>query len=91
MRTDKAIFRHLEAELMRAEAVVQSDNGNKKQHQPTIDNHRGQIIALRKALAFLEMDETTPPGPVELNRNVNVTVSWRTFILIATIGAFLLI
>lgn len=82
---DKAIYRQLEAELARAEAVVLSDTKIRKQHAPTIDNHRGQIIALRKALALLEMEETRPPGPIEVKRTINITISWRALFLILAV------
>jgi len=49
--------RFLQNELARAEAVVASETDNTKQHTPTIDNHRGQVMALQKALAWLEMDK----------------------------------
>ena len=45
------------SELARAEAVVASDTKTTKQHTPTIDNHKGQVIALQKALAWLKMDK----------------------------------
>lgn len=45
------------SELARAEAVIASDTKTQKQHQPTIDNHRGQAMAIRKAIEWLKMDK----------------------------------
>jgi hypothetical protein len=82
------IRQQLERELARAEAVVQSDNGTRKLHQPTIDNHRGQVVALRKALALLEIEETYPPGPIELKKQI--IVSWRIIFATFTVAAIIL-
>jgi hypothetical protein len=45
------------SELARAEAVIASDTKTIRQHQPTIDNHRGQAMAIRKAIEWLKMDK----------------------------------
>ena len=45
----------LEIELARAEAVVEaSSHKNKKAHQPTVDIHRGMVLAIEKVLAVLD-------------------------------------
>ncbi|MCV0439868.1 MAG: hypothetical protein K5880_14810 [Hydrogenophaga sp.] len=84
---EKAIFRQLESDLMRAEAVVQAASGSRKLHEPTVDIHRGQAIALKKALYLLE---TNPPRPIEIIKDHTVTVSWRVFFLIVTVAAIIL-
>lgn len=81
---EKAIFRQLESDLARAEAVVHAASGSRKLHEPTVDIHRGQILALKKALALLEIQQTNPPGPINITKDYTVTVSWRAFFLILT-------
>jgi len=80
----------LESELARAEAVVASDNGEYKRHTPTIDNHRGQVMALKKALFLLEMEKIYPPGPLKITRDYRVTISWRVLILIVALAIIII-
>jgi len=84
---ERAIFRQLESDLARAEAVVHAASGSHKLHEPTVDIHRGQVLALKKALFLLEMEKAHPPGPIEINKDYQVTVSWRVFFLITAIVA----
>lgn len=65
----------LEIELARAESIVkQNENSKKKRHQPTIENHKGQAIALRKALSWLEAERLYVRDPVEIKSYL--TISW---------------
>jgi hypothetical protein len=81
---DKPIYKHLESELARAEAAS-STVGPMKRHEPTVENHKGQAIALKKALTLLEIEQTTPPTPLTLNREYKITISWWALALIAII------
>ena len=83
--------RFLQNELARAEAVVASETDNKKQHTPTIDNHRGQVIALQKALAWLEMDEPVIRTVIveKPSENWVIYCSVACLIVLATVGASL--
>jgi hypothetical protein len=66
-------YKFIQAELCRAEQVVhEADNSNFKRHEPTIDMHRGMSVAYRKALAWLENDYVTPPGPVKIERSYSL-------------------
>jgi len=82
----KTVLNWIDCEVARAEAVVRADEGPQKLHQPTVEHHKGQIVALRKARAFLQMQENNPPGPIEpLKKDYTVTVSWRVLTLIVAI------
>ena len=87
---ERAIFVQLASDLARAEAVVHAASGTKKLHEPTIDIHRGQVLALKKALFLLEMEKVHPPGPSNITKDYTVTVSWRVFFLIVTVTALIL-
>jgi hypothetical protein len=87
---ERAIFVQLESDLARAEAVVHAASGSKKLHEPTIDIHRGQVLALKKALFLLEMQTVHPPGPSNITKDYTVTVSWRVFFLIVIVTALIL-
>ena len=72
---------YLESELARAEAVViDADKGDKKLHEPTVENHRGQVLALKKALFYAESEETVlHHRPVEVVSYVSLSWSWIFF------------
>jgi hypothetical protein len=72
---DDAILQQLDIELARAEAVViAASDPCKKAHEPTVENHRGQILALRKAIALFEMRQHI--GPVYVTKEIKITAAW---------------
>ena len=62
----------IELELARAEAVVSDPSGI---HPPTRSNHEGQILALTKIKALLDMEEAQIQGPLEIHRKHTITVT----------------
>lgn len=82
---------HLEQDLARAEAVILADEGTKKLHGPTVDNFRGQALAYKRALALLEMEKITPPGPVEIHRTYTVNIPGIVVALLALCGILILL
>jgi hypothetical protein len=57
----------IDAELARVEAVIfDAENSKKKKHLPTIDIHRGERIAYKKALSWMELEENFPCQPSNL-------------------------
>lgn len=82
----------LESDLARAEAIVhESQHGKKKLHGPTVHNFEGQRIAIRRALALLEMERITPPGPVEIHKQITITIPWSVLAILAAGGILLLL
>ena len=81
----------LRNELARAEAVVASETNDKKQHTPTIDNHRGQVMALQKALAWLEMEKPVVRTVIveKPSQNWVIYCSLACLIVLVTVGASL--
>lgn len=83
-------MQHLDLELARAEAVVEAaSDSRKKAHEPTVENHKGQIAALRKAKALLEMEQITPSGPVVIDKTYTITIPWKTIIVTVLVSVFL--
>lgn len=67
----------IEKELARAEAVLfDAENGKKALHGPTVDNHKGQRIAYRKVLSYLELEKITPPIRFEISRTLHMNLTW---------------
>lgn len=75
----------LKAELARADSIIhESGQSNKKPHGPTIDNFKGQSMAYRKAITWLEMEKITPRGPLVFHHNF--AIPWKTFFMILLTG-----
>jgi hypothetical protein len=72
----KTTLNLLEAEIARAESVVAAADGEYKRHAPTIDNHRGQLLAYTKVKHFLENEEITPQGTLILERKLTADFPW---------------
>jgi len=67
----------LEIELARAESIVnESQKGKRRRHEPTIENHRGQVIALRKALSWIAADSVYVRTPIEVKSNLTISWAW---------------
>lgn len=82
----------LQSDLARAEAVAhEAKHGRKKLHGPTVHNFEGQAIALKRALALLDMEQITPPGPVEIHKQVTITIPWSVLAILAACGILLLL
>jgi len=81
---------YLQQDLARAEAVILAANGKKRLHGPTVDNFRGQAIAYKRALALLEMEKITPPGPVEIHRTYTINIPGIVVALLALCGILIL-
>jgi hypothetical protein len=82
----------LENELARAEAIVGQAEKEKrrKRHQPTIDIHKGQIIAFRKVLSWLDIDTQYVRTPIEIKSYL--TISWPlVFFTVAALVAIMII
>lgn len=86
----RPINRQLNAEIARAEAVVASANGNYKLHEPTIDNHRGQLIAYSKVKSLLEHEEQTPNTPIRIEKHHKITITWPAIVGFAVIFVMML-
>ena len=82
----------LERELARAEAVVyQSQHGKKRLHGPTVHNFEGQRLAYKRVLALLAMEEIAPRGPIEVHKQITITIPVAVLAIIAAGGILLLL
>lgn len=79
-----SIHKLLQLDLARAEAAVA---GSK--HKPTTDNFAGQALAYKRTLALLEMEKITPPGPVEIHRELTITIPWKVLASLVASGTIL--
>lgn len=64
---------YLEVELARAEAVASGGEGG---HQPTIDMHKGMVIAYQKLLAILDYEDPDIRRRSESNPDVSPQPNW---------------
>ena len=83
---------HIHLEIARAEAVIASASGNFKQHEPTIENHRGQLLAFRKIGHILDHEEIMSSEPIRIERDPKISVSWPCLVVFyITIFLFLVL
>ena len=83
----ETVKRCIAAEAARAEFVVsQAEHTNYAPHEPTVENHRGQLIALKKIGTLLDSDEVTS-GPIyKLERTYAFVISWpAAFAIVASV------
>jgi len=79
-------------DLAVAEAVLyEEQQGKKKLHGPTVDIHRGKAMACKRALSLLEMEQTTPVIPIEINRTYTIHISGIVVALLALCGILILL
>ena len=78
----------IEQDLARAESVILDSEGDKRLHGPTVDNFKGQAMAYKKVLSWLEMDEKYVP--IEINKRITVTIPWAVFAILA-VGCILML
>ena len=62
-------------DLARAEAVI-LDSETKGLNPPTVENFRGQRLALLRVLGMLEMEKEHPVGVMKVHRSYTLTLPW---------------
>lgn len=81
----------LEIELARAEAVIRaSESDTKQSHAPTLEHHKGQAFAFRKAIHFLANSQVILRKPLEIVRTTYLEISWSVVVFYISLFGFIL-
>jgi hypothetical protein len=80
--------KYIRQEIARAQAIVNAGSKKHKLHEPTIENHRGQLLAYRKIDAMIEGDKIVHREPIKIQKNIRITITWPIIILSIIIICF---